>query len=157
MTLKSSKSGTRHGAEEAVALREKLVLQLLDTLLTMQLFAPAVPSSGHFQHSFERSFQALFALLSFKLYSVGRGVATYLLQEGLPLDLILLRGRWRSLAVARIYLEDGLAQLPRCHNCASPPLTCRDCSMYLNNAPRQPWKGPVLVKFDRAWGTEEFQ
>lgn len=35
-----------------------------------------------------------------------------MLQQGIPLDLILLRGRWRSLGVARLYLEDGLAQIP---------------------------------------------
>ena len=47
-----------------------------------------------------------------KPYSLRRGGATFLLQEGVPLDVILLRGRWKSLAVARIYLQDGLAQIP---------------------------------------------
>ena len=48
-----------------------------------------------------------------KPYSLRRGGATFLLQEGTPIDVILLRGRWRSLGVARLYLEDGLAQVPQ--------------------------------------------
>lgn len=47
-----------------------------------------------------------------KPYSLRRGGATFLLQVGVPFESILVRGRWRSLAVARLYLEDGLAQLP---------------------------------------------
>lgn len=47
-----------------------------------------------------------------KPYSMRRGGATYLLQAGVPVETILVRGRWRSIAVARLYLEDGLAQLP---------------------------------------------
>lgn len=34
------------------------------------------------------------------------------MQQGLPLDTILLRGRWHSLAVARLYLQDGMALIP---------------------------------------------
>lgn len=30
----------------------------------------------------------------------------------MPLEAIILKGRWHSLAVARLYLEDGLAMLP---------------------------------------------
>ena len=48
-----------------------------------------------------------------KPYSLRRGGATHLLQTGVPLDVILVRGRWRSLGVARLYLEDGLAQIPK--------------------------------------------
>ena len=28
------------------------------------------------------------------------------------MDTILLRGRWKSLTVARLYLQDGLAMIP---------------------------------------------
>eukprot|EP00435_Cladocopium_sp_Y103_P054012 s1016_g17.t1 len=37
LTLKSSKSGLRHGAEEAVAIRDSLTLRLLETLFTAKL------------------------------------------------------------------------------------------------------------------------
>ena len=56
--------------------------------------------------------------LNFKPYSLRRGGATHgYIQQGV-LEAILLRGRWHSLAVARLYLEDGLAQLP---NLKLPP------------------------------------
>jgi hypothetical protein len=48
--------------------------------------------------------------LNMKPYSLGRGGATWLLQQGVPLDVILVRGRWKSLGVARLYLEDGLGK-----------------------------------------------
>ena len=50
--------------------------------------------------------------LNYKPYSLRRGGATHdYMQKGI-LEPILLRGRWHSIAVARLYLEDGLAQLP---------------------------------------------
>jgi hypothetical protein len=49
--------------------------------------------------------------MGFKPYSLRRG-ATLLLQQGMPLEAILSRGRWKSVDVARLYLEDGLVQLP---------------------------------------------
>ena len=44
-------------------------------------------------------------------YSIRRGGATHAFVTTQRLDTILLRGRWRSLAVARLYLEDGQSQL----------------------------------------------
>jgi hypothetical protein len=48
----------------------------------------------------------------YKPYSLRRGGAAFLLQQGVPLEAILLRGRWKSLSVGGLYLVDGLAQLP---------------------------------------------
>lgn len=71
-------------------------------------------SAQAFRDKFE-SYMRFFNIehLKMKPYSLRRGGATFLLQEGLPLDCILLRGRWKSLGVARLYLEDGLAQIPQ--------------------------------------------
>lgn len=117
VTLKSSKSGLRRGMEEAVAIRDGLSLSLLRTLFCLRQ-----PSRGdklwpHSGQSFRDKFRQLLRFfniehLEFKPYSLRRGGATYLLQEGVPLDTILIRGRWHSLAVARLYLEDGMAQIP---------------------------------------------
>ena len=41
-----------------------------------------------------------------------RGGATFVLLQGKFLEVILLRGRWKSFGVGRLYLEDGLAHLP---------------------------------------------
>ena len=117
ITLRSSKSGLRHGTEEAVALRDPLTLQLLEALFSVRPFCPGDRLWPHSPQSFRTSFRnslQYFHLedFSFKPYSLRRGGATYLLQQGVPLDCILLRGRWHSLSVARLYLEDGMAQLP---------------------------------------------
>ena len=47
-----------------------------------------------------------------KSYSLRRGGGTFLPQQGVAMETILLRGRWRSLAVACLYLQDGLAMIP---------------------------------------------
>ena len=117
ITLHQSKSGLRTGAQEAIALRDSLVLQLLETLFSVRQPHPGDLLWPHSGGSFRKEFQKLceyFAVghLNFKPYSLRRGGATYLLQVGLPLETILVRGRWRSLGVARLYLEDGLAQIP---------------------------------------------
>ena len=116
--LHQSKSGHRTGAQEAVAIRDSLTLQLLDTLVTVRR-----PFKGDLLWPYSgQAFRSAFARLcrffnveaqSFKPYSLRRGGATFLLQVGVPLDTILVRGRWRSLNVARLYLEDGLAQIPQ--------------------------------------------
>ena len=118
LTLKSSKTGLRHGTEEAVAIRDSLTLQLLETLFSVQCRSPGDKlwpwSAQSFRDTFRRYLQYFrLASFEFKPYSLRRGGATFLLQQGLPLDVILLRGRWHSLAVARLYLEDGLSQIPQ--------------------------------------------
>ena len=117
LSLQSSKSGLRTGTQEAVAIRDRLTLQLLDTLLVV--FNPS-PGDRLWPYSAQAFRTAMAKALAFfnvthlnmKPYSLRRGGATYLLQAGVPLETVLVRGRWRSLAVARLYLEDGLAQLP---------------------------------------------
>ena len=117
ITLKSSKSGLRHGSEEAVAIRDGLTLSLLETLFSVQEHGPGNTlwpfSAQCFRETFQQ-YMRFFRLsgFAFKPYSLRRGGATHLLQCGTPLDVILLRGRWNSLSVARLYLQDGLAQIP---------------------------------------------
>ena len=121
VTLLSSKTALRKGSEEAVAIRDELTLELLATLVAVHSPAPGAkiwPFSGRAFRDLVRSHLRFFRVmhLGFKhlqtLFIETRG-ATFLLQEGVPLDVILVRARWRSLAVARLYLEDGLAQLPK--------------------------------------------
>ena len=117
ISLYSSKSGLRTGTEEAVAVRDPLVLDLPRTLAVSQRFCPGQklwPYSAQFFRNRFAEHMRFFRIshLQMKPYSLRRGGATFLLQIGLPLDTILLRGRWRSLNVARLYLQDGLPQLP---------------------------------------------
>ena len=117
VTLRSSKSGLRTGTEEAVSIRDPLVLNLLHTLSVTECHSPGQklwPHSGQYFRSTLEKYLTFFRVshLKFKPYSLRRGGTTYMLQCGISLDFILLRGRWRSLGVARLYLEDGLAQIP---------------------------------------------
>lgn len=118
VTLLSSKSGLRTGSEEAVSIRDPLVINLVRTLTATERFARGQKlwphSAQFFRTCFERYMRFFrISYLQMKPYSLRRGGATFLLQEGVPLDVILLRGRWRSLGVARLYLQDGLAQIPQ--------------------------------------------
>ena len=117
LTLHQSKTGLRTGSQEAVALRDLLVLQLLDTLVSVHKPHPGDLLWPHSGGSFRKEFQRLCQFfqvenLNFKPYSLRRGGATFLLQMGVALETILVRGRWRSLGAARLYLQDGLAQIP---------------------------------------------
>lgn len=117
LSLKQTKSGLRSGADEAIALRDSLTLQLLDTWRCVCRPSPGSliwPYSGQHFRDYFRKYQRFFRVvhLNFKPYSLRRGGATFLLQQGLAMETILLRGRWKSLAVARCYLQDGLSMIP---------------------------------------------
>eukprot|EP00438_Fugacium_kawagutii_P003218 Skav200446 [mRNA] locus=scaffold1922:124146:126289:- [translate_table: standard] len=147
ISLKSSKSGLRTGTEEAVAVRDSLTLQLLQTLVTIR--KPSAgdklwPHSGQFFRTTYASYLAYFGLeaLAFKPYSLRRGGATFLLQCGLPIETILVRGRWRSLNVARLYLEDGLAQLPSLRLSEQQLIRIQEFAKQAPATVFQPSKGP---------------
>ena len=117
VSLKRSKSGLRSGAQEAVALRDSLCLQILHTLLVTTPHHRGDKLWLYSAQAFRLQFKRLVNFfnannLNFKPYSLRRGGATFLLQQGLALESILVRGRWKSIAVGRLYLEDGLAQIP---------------------------------------------
>lgn len=117
LSLRNTKSGQRSGTLESVAVRDSLTLQLLSTLIAVQKQSNSQrlwPYSGQsFREAFRKHcmFFRIMHLL-FKPYSLRRGGATWLLQAGVPMDAILLRGRWKNLQVGRLYLTDALALLP---------------------------------------------
>ena len=117
LRLPQSKSGLRSGSGEAVALRDSLTLQLLDTWIILSRPTAGTllwPHSGQRFRDHYRKYLRFFRLchLQLKPYSLRRGGATFLLQLGTPMEAILLRGRWKSLAVGRLYLQDGLSMIP---------------------------------------------
>lgn len=127
-TIRGGKSGLRHNIDEAIAIYDQSVLELghIVCLLPQHLH----PTSRVWPHSaslFRKTFADCvntfnLSELHLKPYSLRRGGATHdYIQQGV-LEAILLRGRWHSLAVARLYLEDGLAQLP---SLKLPPPTLR--------------------------------
>lgn len=129
ISLRATKSGQRTSTLEAVAVRDSLTLQLLAALQVTVASAPGNklwPHSGQAFRNLFRQYCSFFrvAHLLFKPYSLRRGGATYLLQEGVPMEAILIRGRWKSVQVARLYLQDALALLPslRIPPCDQPRL-----------------------------------
>eukprot|EP00438_Fugacium_kawagutii_P035450 Skav216631 [mRNA] locus=scaffold1255:7240:22746:+ [translate_table: standard] len=117
ISLPTSKSGLRTGAKEAIAVRDSLTLNLLGTLVMVANHFRGQKLWPYSAQRFRTEFRSLcqsfrVAHLDFKPYSMRRGGATFLLQEGVPLEAILIRGRWKSVSVARLYLEDGLSLIP---------------------------------------------
>ena len=149
VSLMSSKSGLRTGTEEAVAIRDPLVLNILGTLKSTHCHARGQKlwpfSANHFRQTFQ-AYMRFFRLchLQMKPYSLRRGGATFLLEQGLSVELILLRGRWKSLGVARLYLEDGLAQLPQLR---ISPADRAKLQTFADQCPKtafRPWMGPWI-------------
>eukprot|EP00435_Cladocopium_sp_Y103_P062211 s313_g23.t2 len=117
VSLQQSKSGLRTGSQEAIAIRDTTTLQLLDAFWTCHRHFPGQKLWNASAQAFRNKLNAYFRFFrvchfGYKGYSLRRGGATFLLQEGVPLEAILLRGRWKSIGVGRLYLQDGLAQLP---------------------------------------------
>lgn len=132
--LPASKGGTRHNVRESVRILDPRVLCLLAEMLEVkkslgQMRIPIWTQSGS---AFRQKFQEMCKFfkvdhLNFRGYSVRRGGATaYFHQSGL-MEATLLRGRWASVAVARLYLCDALAQLP---SLTASPHTQRLVSRY---------------------------
>ena len=115
VTVRASKSGLRFNIDEAVTLTDRTILSFWQQLLHTRPDPTAfIWSRG------ARAFRAAFyqglavldvSALQFQPYSLRRGGATHHFLQKRTVDSILIRGRWRSLSVARLYLEDGLATL----------------------------------------------
>ena len=115
VTIRASKTGLRFNIDEAVSIYDATVIQLWEIHSSLHRSADALvwPRGAH---QFRRLFQDGLHCLhldkaGFQPYSLRRGGATAHYAARRSLDGILLRGRWRSLGVARLYLQDGLANL----------------------------------------------
>ena len=91
LCLHQSKTGLRTGAQEAVAIRASLTLQLLETQVSLRHPYPGDPLWPRSAQSFREAFKQFckwFQVdsLAFKPYSLRRGGATWLLQSGAPLE-----------------------------------------------------------------------
>ena len=115
VTIRASKSGLRFNIDEAVTITDLSVLRMWSFLNSKQTPANASiwPSSPHlFRAAFHSALDSLsLSSQGFQPYSLRRGGATHLFMRRRTVDEILIRGRWRSLNVGRLYLEDGLATL----------------------------------------------
>lgn len=117
--LTSSKGGVRHNMVESVTIEDptvRLVLaEVLDYKSKCGLFnVPIWEKSGSsFRHHF-RELLKFFQIthLNFRPYSLRRGGATAYFQKCGLMERTLIRGRWASVAAAKIYIADALSQIP---------------------------------------------
>lgn len=118
--LKKTKGGIRYNTKESVTIECPRVREVSAQMIAIQrkrnlLAAPLWQHSGQaFRTAFYRLCRQFGVLhLNFRGYSLRRGGATAYFQSCGSMERTLLRGRWSSSAVARIYLCDALSQLPK--------------------------------------------
>lgn len=114
VNLGLTKGGARQGAAESVVIEDAITVRLTAALKTvLQPGDPLFPGgAGKMRKVFGQRCQLL--LLSergFRPYSLRRGGATFLFRKTGSLATTVVKGRWASAKMARIYLNDGLATL----------------------------------------------
>jgi len=119
LSLKGTKSGKRNAANESISITNELVVESLRSLLShrQQCGGPSQPLWSSSHAAFRSRFKVLCERFdvqhhAFRPYSLRRGGATDLFQRTRSMECALLRGRWESSRVARIYISDGLSFLP---------------------------------------------
>ena len=109
-------SKTSRTAQQAIAHTDVVLARVVSFLLSLLGDDPWVwPfSTTHFRSCLS-SFSSFFGVSSLKLvpYSLRRGGATHFYSITSSLDFVVVRGRWKDTATARIYLDDARATLIR--------------------------------------------
>ena len=117
--LKFTKSGKRNSASEAISILDPVVLESVRSLLIMrhQQNLSTLPLWSGSKSALRTRFKKLCQLFGvehhqFRPYSLRRGGATHWFQCSKSMESTLIRGRWESSRVAKIYISDGLSYLP---------------------------------------------
>ena len=115
--LAHTKSGQRHAAFESTTILDGMVA---DLFRIHQRRSPHGREPNEFVYQNSRaSFYDLFedgirwlgvCGLQFKPYSIRRGGATAFYRKSKSMELTLERGRWSTVRIGRIYINDGLAK-----------------------------------------------
>ena len=118
VTIAASKSGVRHNVKESVAITDRYVLELCRQMVDLKKSqgmynVPCWELSGTKFRETLYSLSAFFKIehLGLKGYSIRRGGATFEFRLHGLMEKTLIRGRWASTAVARLYITDSVAQL----------------------------------------------
>ena len=118
VSLKHTKSGRRDNASEFVSFTDIPTLEAVKQLISLRKETNTGPRLWvHSPSSFRQQFKLLcdhYDLSShqFRPYSLRRGGATHHFQITNSMEAALIKGRWQSSKVARIYISDGLSYLP---------------------------------------------
>lgn len=120
VSLQATKSGKRNAATEAITITDMVTLEAVRNLVLFRRSCnlPSSPLWSSSPAAFRKRFAALCTLFDltkhgFRPYSLRRGGATDLFQRTQSMEAALIRGRWESSRVARIYISDGLSHLPK--------------------------------------------
>lgn len=119
VSLFETKTGQRNNAAEMVSFFDDFTTEVLTALLDLRrsLNTSKTPiwtfSGQHFRNQFKRYLKK-FDLLkhNFRPYSLRRGGATWVFQRSGSMEMALVKGRWGSSKVARVYIADGVSYLP---------------------------------------------
>ena len=113
VTLPWTKSAAKRGAVDSVVCDDVDIVRLVAALLRrVAPHAPFIPHAAHF-HEFVGQLITAVGVdhLNLRFYSLRRGGATFAFSSGIPMETIIEKGRWNSIATARIYLNHGLQEL----------------------------------------------
>ena len=120
LSIPSSKSGVRSNSRESVTIHDPSAIETTLAMTTMkqQMGAMNVPCWQRSGSSFRALLNKILTQLdisnlTWRPYSLRRGGATYEMQTHGLMEHALIRGRWNNSNVARLYICDGLAMLPR--------------------------------------------
>lgn len=119
ISLKDTKSGKRNAAGEMVTSSHFFPILLVSTLVDVLTAQGALDKRlwGYTGQAFREHFDSYLrrfriTQLGFRPYSLRRGGATWVVQTTGSMELALLKGRWQSHKVARLYIADGVSKLP---------------------------------------------
>ena len=135
VSIPRSKGGVRHNTKESITIEDTKVIDVISTLLQVKraLGLGRVPLWDKSPEAFRKLFYKTcrdFDVdhLNFRCYSLRRGGATAFFQQTGQMERTLLRGRWSSSNIAKIYLCDALSQLP---SLKGKPSTAKLLAQYL--------------------------
>ena len=113
ISLGLTKSGARQGAAESITIHDSSVIPSLYRWKCQAKPHDFLTSKPHaWRNLFNRAIEGLkLQEFAYRPYSLRRGGATFFFQHHGSFDRLLVQGRWGAAKTARIYLNDGLAQL----------------------------------------------
>ena len=140
LSLGLTKGGARQGAAESVTLHEQSILPALWRWKQSNSPTAFLTLKPHaWRALFARAIDALHLTdQHFRPYSLRRGGATFHFNHHGSFDTLLVQGRWAAARTARIYLNDGLAQL------ADLSLSNSSLAPYLNLYRKSPTLEPAV-------------
>lgn len=119
LSLRDTKTGLRNAAQETVNIDDPLSLEVVRAMVNLkrEQQLSKVPIWTRSAQAFRNEFRHHCKVFDmeghlFRPYSMRRGGATHLFQLSGSMEMALLKGRWSSSKVAKIYLMDGLSYLP---------------------------------------------